>query len=314
MKDQRRTEGNQWAIILAGGDGQRMKPFIQSWLGYPKPKQYCAFVGERSMLQHTWDRADQAGHSENKVTIIDKSHNQEIFRQMETHTKGRIVIQPRNCDTAAGIFLALAYINHWDPQAIVTIYPSDHFIAPQAQFTKMIQETVSAVTRLKERIILLGATPNSPEAEYGWIRPGPSLTGEREFPVRTVEEFIEKPDQKKVQALSQNGGIWNTMIVTAYGSRLWSLGEQWSPDMMELFHQLRRAIGLPQESLTLERIYQAMPKRNFSKNFLESIVSHLATIELQGVLWSDWGRPERIVETLGFLQKTPAFPLPQLAS
>ncbi len=109
---------------------------------------------------------------------------------METHTKGRIVIQPRNCDTAAGIFLALAYINHWDPKAIVTIYPSDHFIAPQAQFTKMIQETVSAITRLKERIILLGATPNSPEGEYGWILPGPSLTGNREFPVRTVEEFF----------------------------------------------------------------------------------------------------------------------------
>lgn len=314
MNDQKRTEGNQWAVILAGGDGQRMKPFIQSWLGYPKPKQFCAFVGERSMLQHTWDRADRAGHSENKVTIIDKSHNQEIFRQMETHTKGRIVIQPRNCDTAAGIFLALAYINHRDPKAIVTIYPSDHFIAPQEQFTKMIKETVSAVTRLKERIILLGATPNSPEGEYGWICPGQSLAGNAGFPVRTVKEFIEKPDQKTIQTLSRNGGIWNTMIVTAYGSRLWSLGELWCPDMMELFHQLRRAIGLPQESLTLERIYQAMPQRNFSKNFLERIVSHLATIELQGVLWSDWGRPERIIETLGFLRKKPAFPLPQLAS
>ncbi|MGE0474765.1 MAG: sugar phosphate nucleotidyltransferase [Nitrospirales bacterium] len=314
MKDQKRQTANHWAIVLAGGEGQRMRPFIQSWLGYPKPKQYCAFVGTRSMLQHTWDRADQVGHSENKVTIIDKSHEKEIVRQLEANTKGYILSQPRNCDTAPGIFLALTYITHWNPQAIVTIYPSDHFIAPRELFTRMIQGTVSAVTRLKDQIILLGATPNSFQGEYGWICPGRTLPGNFGFPVRTVENFIEKPNQQMIQTLSLNGGIWNTMIVTAYGGRLWRLGEQWCPGMMELFHQLKRAIGTSQEIMTLERIYRNMPHGNFSKNFLERIVTHLASIEIQGILWSDWGRPERIIETLGRLRKQPAFPFPQLAS
>ena len=47
-----------WSIILAGGDGERTRPFIQEWLGVAVPKQYCTFVGTRSMLQHTWDRAN----------------------------------------------------------------------------------------------------------------------------------------------------------------------------------------------------------------------------------------------------------------
>ena len=314
MPDRLNKNGNHWGIILAGGEGQRMRPFIQKWLGYPKPKQYCAFVGKRSMLQHTWDRADQTSPPEHKVTIIDKSHRQEIFRQLEVQTKGCILIQPKNCDTAAGIFLALTYINHWDPNAIVTIYPSDHFIAPHRKFNRMVRETVSAVRRVRERVILLGAIPNSPEGEYGWIRPGQVLAGNPRVPIHAVEEFVEKPDEQTVQALSQKGGIWNTMIVTAYGQRLWALGEQWCPDMLSLFQRLQKTIGTPQETLTLEKIYQEMPQQNFSKNFLERIVTHLAIMELQGILWSDWGRPERIIETLGCLGKKPSFHIPQLAT
>jgi hypothetical protein len=49
--------GNLWSIVLAGGDGARTKEFIRHWLGYEKPKQYCVFVGSRSMFQHTLDRA-----------------------------------------------------------------------------------------------------------------------------------------------------------------------------------------------------------------------------------------------------------------
>ena len=44
-----------WSIILAGGEGERTRPFIEQWLGGHKPKQYCTFVGKRSMLQHTLD-------------------------------------------------------------------------------------------------------------------------------------------------------------------------------------------------------------------------------------------------------------------
>jgi mannose-1-phosphate guanylyltransferase len=59
-----------WSIILAGGEGERLRPLMQRWLGQHKPKQYCTFVGTRSMLQHTLDRADQISDPEQKVTVI----------------------------------------------------------------------------------------------------------------------------------------------------------------------------------------------------------------------------------------------------
>ena len=47
------------SVVLAGGDGERLRPFVQRWLGRHKPKQYCTFIGTRSMFQHTLDRSDR---------------------------------------------------------------------------------------------------------------------------------------------------------------------------------------------------------------------------------------------------------------
>ncbi len=56
VSDSMGLNNHLWSIILAGGEGERMRPFIRRWLGHHKPKQYCTFVGSRSLFQHTVDR------------------------------------------------------------------------------------------------------------------------------------------------------------------------------------------------------------------------------------------------------------------
>ena len=63
---------SRWSVI-AGGEGQRMRPLIQRWLGGPRPKQYSMFVGGRSMFQHTLDRADMLISPARRVTIAARS-------------------------------------------------------------------------------------------------------------------------------------------------------------------------------------------------------------------------------------------------
>ena len=63
------SPGN-WAIVLAGGEGERLRPQIKGWLGYHCPKQYCTFVGRRSMLQHTLDRAKQLVPADRIITVM----------------------------------------------------------------------------------------------------------------------------------------------------------------------------------------------------------------------------------------------------
>lgn len=82
-------------IILAGGEGKRMRHLINSWLGGSQPKQYCAFVGSRSMFQHTIDRARSVVSEEHIVTIIARNHRKFLSESANGDLPGLVIEQPR---------------------------------------------------------------------------------------------------------------------------------------------------------------------------------------------------------------------------
>ncbi len=110
------------------------------------------------------------------------------------------------------------------------------------------------------------------------------------------------------------GALWNTMVLASRVETLWALGWRCFPDMMPLFETYGQAIGTSEEEAVLQAVYKVMPARNFSAHLLQGVATQVAVIELSGVLWCDWGRPERIVNTLHRIGKSPAFPLRYAAS
>lgn len=301
-----------WSVILAGGDGERTRPFIQQWLGYPLPKQYCTFVGTRSMLQHTWDRANQLCHPSRKITVVSSHHQIGATRNFGGQNEGTILFQPRNCDTGPGILLPLTYIKARDPQALVAIFPSDHFIFPEERFVESVGRAVRAVEFLSDRVILMAVRPTYAEPEYGWVMPGETLGWSGGSPVRAIRAFQEKPDGRQCQELLSQGGLWNTFVMVGKVETLWNMGWTGFPDIMNAFDRLRKAVGTPAEGSTLQAIYREMPCRNFSSDVLECLTDRLGIMELEQVMWSDWGRPERIVESLRKVGKQPIFPYAQM--
>lgn len=307
--------GNVWSIVLAGGDGVRTKAFIRHWLGYEKPKQYCAFVGSRSMFQHTLDRAAKLTPWKRVVVVAAQHHQHEVWSQLDGRPAGMVLWQPKNVDTAAGIFLPLTCILARDPEATVVIYPSDHFISPEGSFLSAVDQAVRGSTGLGGRPVLLAARPDGPELEYGWIKPGPSLERTGKASVQAVETFLEKPDEATAREAWATGSLWNTMVLAAKGKELWSLGWKCFPEMMSLFERLKAAIDTADELRVLDAIYEAMPCRNFSSHLLQCSPERLAVMEMKDVLWSDWGNPARIADTLDKIGKPMAFaeePLPFL--
>ena len=89
---------------------------------------------------------------------------------------------------------------------------------------------------------------------------------------------------------------------------MWEVGWQCFPEMMPLFERYGESVGTSKEENVLESIYEVMPARNFSSHLLERLPQRVAVMELRGVLWSDWGKPERILGTLQGIGKQPAFP------
>ena len=305
--------GNLWSIVLAGGDGVRTKKFVHHWLGHEKPKQYCVFVGSRSMFQHTLDRAARLTPWERVVVVAARHHQDEVWPQLDGRPIGMVLLQPKNVDTAAGIFLPLTYILAHDPQATVVIYPSDHFISPEDSFLSAVDHAVRGSTGLGGRPVLLAARPDDLELEYGWIKPGRCLGWIGEATIQAVETFFEKPDEATAHEARATGSLWNTMVLAAKGRNLWSLGRKCFPDLMARFEHLKEAIDTAEELRVLDAIYEAMPCRNFSSHLLQCAPKQLAVMEMRDVLWSDWGHPKRITDILDKIGKPWAFakePLP----
>lgn len=308
-------EGNLWSIVLAGGDGVRTREFIRRWFGHEKPKQYCTFVGTRSMFQHTLDRAARLTPWERVVVVAARHHQDDVWPQLDGRPAGMVLLQPKNADTAAGIFLPLTFILARDPNATVVIYPSDHFIYPEEPFVSAVDQAVGGSALLGGRPVLLAAKPDSLELEYGWIQPGQFLGWTGKAPLQTVETFLEKPDESTARRFQAGGGLWNTMVLAARGRDIWGLGWKCFPEMMSLFERLKDAIDTAEELGVLDAIYDAMPHRNFSSHLLHCAPERLAVMEMTDVLWSDWGNPERILSGIEKIGKRPALaedPLPFL--
>jgi mannose-1-phosphate guanylyltransferase len=97
------------------------------------------------------------------------------------------------------------------------------------------------------------------------------------------------------------------MVIAAKVETLWGLGLRSFPDMMRLFDVYAESIGTAQEHIVLEGIYQVMPSYRFSVQFLQQFPKRVAVMELRDVVWSDWGKPERIAETLRRVGKESRF-------
>ena len=84
------------AIVLAAGSGERLRPVTERWLGEHRPKQYCTFVGTRSMLQHTLDRVKTVVPQRNIVTVIAQEHERYLAGAVPAPFPGTLVRQPSN--------------------------------------------------------------------------------------------------------------------------------------------------------------------------------------------------------------------------
>ena len=168
------TSDRLWSIILPGGEGTRVSSLIHRWLGRPTPKQYCAFVGTRSMFQHTLDRAAKLTPPDRIVTVAAYRHCRKALAQLDGRGNSTILFQPANRDTAAGVFLPLTYIRARSPKATVVLYPSDHFVYPEARLLDAVRHAVRIAESQPDRLVMLGVAPDRLELDYGWIFPGPS--------------------------------------------------------------------------------------------------------------------------------------------
>ncbi|HEY2990646.1 MAG TPA: sugar phosphate nucleotidyltransferase [Candidatus Binatia bacterium] len=299
------------AIILAGGDGKRLEPLVQRLRGDNLPKQYVNFLGRRSMLEHTFDRVEKLIVPECIMTVVTRDHLRfpDVTRQLSVRPQETIIVQPIKKDTAPGVLLPLMHLYKRNPESIVALFPSDHFVLEEDRFMSHVSLAFEMVEQNPSLLILLGIAPTEPEPEYGYILPRGNRTDR--LKIQRVSRFVEKPDPREAQHLILNGGLWNTFVMISRTKRFLGIISDLAPELFAKAEELGKAIGTRNEVNRINAIYQDLKPANFSKAILERLPqrcpSCLSVLAVENVLWSDWGLPRsiaKVVQKTGHMQRT----------
>lgn len=283
-----------WAIVLAGGEGVRLRPLVRHLYGEERPKQYATLFGTRSLLRQTLDRVALAIPPHHTVLVTLRSHARYIQAEFTGTLRPRVLVQPEDRGTAAGVLFPAYWISLQDPEATVAIFPCDHFVVEEAAFMDHVGEVAALVGRHPEWLVLLGARATEAETDYGWVEPGEPLVG----PLWRVRRFREKPSPETAQACFAAGWLWNTFVFVAKVTTLLEAGRLLLPRLSDWLARIAPFAGTEEEPWAVQRAYALAPPANFSRAVLESCPPFLVVSRLPAVTWSDWGTPDRVVRSL----------------
>ena len=298
--------GHVWAVVLAGGQGIRLRELTRHVYGDDRPKQYAVLTGSKSLLRETLDRVGRLVSRQQIVVVTMAGHSAYVTAELKHETPSPHVLeQPRDRGTAAAVLLAAHWILARDPAAVMVVLPSDHFVGEDEAFMGHVGDALGFLDRQGDRIVLLGAQPSEPETDYGWIELGEPLPGSGPSQLYRVRHFREKPTQAMAEELYRGGALWNTFVFAGRATTLIEAGSDCLPALHERLVRLSRFLGTEHERWAIRQAYELSPRANFSQAVLERCPRKLAVVRLSAVSWRDLGTPRRVVKTLGELGMQP---------
>jgi len=281
-----------WAVLLAGGDGTRLLPLTRRICGRDQPKQFCPLLGDRTLLALTRERTAQVVSPDKTLFAVVESHRRFYETELADVSPAKIVVQPANRGTSAAIVYSLLRIARTDPDAVVAFFPTDHYYADEAAFAGDVELACELVRRHEEFLVLMGATPEWADADYGWIEPGLRVGQTATTSLFRVNRFWEKPPRSVADKLHKNGCLLNTFVMMARAGTYMELLRLAIPDVLRAFAPL--AEPAPGELQIARRVYRTLVSGDFSHQVLAACPDRLLVLRLADAGWSDLGTEARV--------------------
>jgi mannose-1-phosphate guanylyltransferase len=289
---------HHWGVILAGGEGARLKSLTRFVSGEDTPKQFCRLLGGQSLLAQTTQRVGRTIGTERTVYVLLNSHERFYRKELQNVPPTHMVVQPLNRGTLPAILSSLAHIVRQDKNAVVGFFPSDHHYAEEDRFVSGVELAFSAAESNPETVILLGVAAKRAETEFGWIEAAPAMSPDSQDGLLKIKRFWEKPSTRTAEELLERGCVWNTFVMIGRAQAFLDLIRDAAPDVYQAFERL---LALPETASvndSLDAIYQCVTTADFSKLVLSGAPDRLGVWCLGDVGWSDLGDPRRVMSVL----------------
>ncbi len=291
-----RMSRRRWAVILAGGDGIRLRGLTRFISGDDRPKQFCRILGERTLLGDARERAERSVQPDRVLYTVTRAHQNYYSRELADRAPQRIV-QPYNKGTAPAILSSLLHIWQIDRDATVAVMPCDHSYSDEGAFTSALESAFAVVEETRpESVALTGVQPKGPEVEYGWIEVGGKLSFQAD--VFQVTGFHEKPPLPMAELLFQTGCLWNTFVMVGRASAFLKMAAEAVPGLLKALRSIHVSPDSDAETRIPDWVYDQIEPIDFSRQVLTPAARQLVTVRLPDVGWNDLGNPERVLSVL----------------
>ena len=301
FRDFTARRANRHAVILAGGDGTRLKTLTRLVAGDDCPKQFCPILGNETLLDKTRNRTALRISPNNTHFSLTQKHAKYFAGPLSSIHSSQLVVQPENRGTAPAILYSLMRLSKIAGDATVAFFPSDHYFSDDLSFMNHVDGAFRTIETDPRSVVLLGIEPDTAETSYGWIEPAKSLFGDLARSVSRVGRFWEKPTSGVAKHLMSSGCLWNSFVMIGKVETFIELFRKNLPELYRVFAAAMPSFGTAQEAATMRSIYSWIEETNFSTDVLERSADQLLVMRVGDVGWCDWGEPSRVAGTLANL-------------
>ncbi|MFZ3562928.1 mannose-1-phosphate guanylyltransferase [Tenacibaculum finnmarkense] len=242
---------NYYAVIMAGGVGSRFWPV--STQEYPKQFHDMLGTGE-SLIQRTFNRINQLIPAQNILISTNECYQELVLKQLSKTSKQQLLLEPTMRNTAPCILYAALKIYAQNPDAVLLIAPSDHWIEDEIEFLKNIKTSFEASEK-NDILMTLGIEPDAPNTGYGYIKFEENSL--EDSGVKKVKNFTEKPNLETAKEFLKSGDyLWNAGIFIWSAKSILKAFKEHLPEMFAVLNTDKKVYNTDLEADFIKKNYE----------------------------------------------------------
>ncbi len=283
---------NKYAVIMAGGSGQRLWPLSRE----KQPKQIIKVVNGKSLLEICVERIKEIFPLENIYIVTNQEYKSVIHDHLADIPVDNILGEPVGRDTSNAIGLAAAVISLRDPDSAMAVFSADQLLEPVSELQAGINQGFDYIEQNPEVLMTLGITAKYPHTGFGYLKHGEQARGFSK--VYRVDQFREKPDIETAREYVESGQYsWNSGMFIWKTRTILAEIEKLLPENYQGLIKIADSWQTEQRDTVLADIFPQLPKISIDFGVMEK-TAQVFMCKLD-ISWQDVGSFEALSDNIG---------------
>ena len=280
----------QYAVIMAGGSGQRLWPLSRR----NRPKQIIGAFGGKSLLRLSVDRIKDIFDVNHIMVVTNQEYSHVVKEHLPELPAENIIGEPIGRDTANAIGLAATVVHLRNPESMMAVFSADHMISPAGPLQQAVKKALKFLHTNPQALITLGIKATSAHTGFGYLKRGVEV-GNGIYPVAA---FKEKPNKSTARKYIRSGEYcWNSGMFFWRTATILEQLDRFLPHNSLRFRNIGHAWNSDQQAEVLRNEFTGLEKISIDYAVMERATDvYMCELDCN---WQDVGSYKCLADTIG---------------